>query len=121
MDLDLQHPRPGTRFERPVYILINRYSYSNATTVAALAQDYGFAVIAGETTADMATTYAAMEHFSLPHSGLAVGYPKAHIIRPNGHSAPHPVTPDIEIEFPVFPGSEDEVLERLRLHIIAEL
>jgi hypothetical protein len=38
----------------------------------------------GEQTGDMATTYGAMERFSLPESGIVVTYPKALIIRQNG-------------------------------------
>ncbi|WP_411359428.1 S41 family peptidase [Pseudidiomarina salilacus] len=82
-----------------VYVLIDRYSYSNAVSVAAIAQDYGFATIIGEATADLATTYAAMEQFTLDHSGINVGYAKAHIIRPSGDLRPAGVVPDIALPF----------------------
>ncbi|KKO47758.1 hypothetical protein VT06_15410 [Arsukibacterium sp. MJ3] len=82
-----------------VFILIDRYSYSNAVSVAAIAQDYQFATVIGEPTADLATTYAAMETFTLLHTGLIVGYPKALIIRPNGNTQPAGVTPDIQLPF----------------------
>ena len=82
--------------------------------MAALIQDYGFATIAGEMTADMATTFGALERYTLPNAGLVLGYPKAHIIRPNGEDHPHPVTPDLELDFPVLRGETDVVLEQLR-------
>ncbi|WP_300530109.1 S41 family peptidase [Maricaulis sp.] len=112
-------PREGERFEGEVYVLINRYSYSNAVTTAALIQDYGFGTIVGEVTADMSTTYGAMEYFSLPTTGIRVGYPKAHIIRPNGDDHPHPVTPDLELDLPPLRGEHDAALEQLVDHIRA--
>lgn len=113
-------PRQGTRFAGQVHVLVNRYSYSNAVTTAALIQDYGFGTLYGEPTRDMATTYGAMEHFSLPHSEFVVGYPKAHIIRPNGDAHSHPVTPDVLINVPSVRGSQDVMLETLTQRLRAE-
>ncbi|MEO1662178.1 MAG: S41 family peptidase, partial [Pseudomonadota bacterium] len=106
-------PRDGNRFSGRVHVMVNRYSYSNAVTTAALIQDYGFGTIYGEPTRDMATTYGAMEQFSLPNSGFIVGYPKAHIIRPNGEEKSHPVTPDVLINVPSVRGEDDVMLETL--------
>jgi Peptidase family S41 len=102
------------RFSGRVYVLIDRQSYSNAVAVAALVQDYGFGVIVGEATSDMATTYGAMEQFSLAHTGLLVGYPKARIVRPNGDLRSRGVTPDIAIPIPIIQPPEDPVLQRAR-------
>lgn len=112
-EMPFAYPREGKRFTGQVHVLVNRYSYSNAVTTAALIQDYEFGTIYGEPTRDMATTYGAMEHFSLPNSGFVVGYPKAHIIRPNGDERSHPVTPDTLISVPSVRGSEDIMLERV--------
>jgi hypothetical protein len=121
IDLPFAEPRPqGERFEGAVYVLVNRYSFSNAVTTAALVQDYGFGLVAGETTADMATTYGAMEHFTLPHTGIAVGYPKSHIVRPDGTLVSHSVTPDIILDVPILRGAEDVVLDRMVERIRAE-
>ncbi|NQY41298.1 MAG: hypothetical protein HRT80_14495 [Henriciella sp.] len=109
-DIPETAPREGARFEGDIHVLINRYSYSNAVTVAAMIQDYDFGTIYGEETRDMATTYGAMEHFSLPYSNFKVGYPKAHIIRPNGETISHPVTPDVSITLPPLRGTEDVML-----------
>ncbi|WP_291844746.1 S41 family peptidase [Maricaulis sp.] len=114
IDLPWTEPRPsGDRFDGAVYVLVNRYSFSNAVTVAAMVQDYGFGSIVGETTADMATTYGAMETFSLDTTGIRVAYPKAHIIRPDGVSESHPVTPDIALDMPDLRGTDDVVLDQL--------
>jgi hypothetical protein len=98
-------------FEGDVYVLIDRHSYSNAVTVAAMIQDYGFGVILGEKTSDMATTYGAMETFVLPNTGIVVGFPKAHIVRPSGELRPDGVTPDVAIRSPIVPTKDDVVLE----------
>lgn len=82
-------------------------------TTAAIIQDYGFGTVYGEPTRDMATTYGAMEHFTLPHSGFLVGYPKAHIIRPNGNEDANPVVPDVSLPAPAIRGLQDLRLEAL--------
>lgn len=115
-NIDMAQPRASGRFEGTVYALVNRRSYSNAVSVAAIIQDYGFGQILGEPTADLATTYGAMENFTLPNTGLIVGFPKAHIIRPNGDERVQGVTPDIVIETPILQSADDPVLmEALRL------
>jgi hypothetical protein len=116
VDFELPHaqPRPsGERFEGEVYVLVNRYSFSNAVSVAAIVQDYGFGTVAGETTSDMSTTFGAMEQFRLDNTGIAVGYPKARIVRPNGEEHPHPLTPDVILDVPALRGPEDRVLDAL--------
>lgn len=108
----LTPPRDGRRFTGRVYVLVNRNSFSNAVAVAATIQDYGFGTILGEETSDLATTYGAMESFTLPRTGLVVGFPKAEIVRPNGDLGPRGVVPDIAIETPLREGPDDPVLRR---------
>src|ERR1044072_7876062 len=111
-ELPLVEPRQGDRFRGKVFLLVDRQSYSNTVAVAALVQDYKFGTILGEETSDMATTYGAMERFKLPNTGIAVGYPKAHIVRPNGDRHSRGVTPDVPISVPVVETPADEVLQR---------
>ena len=101
VEVEAASPRATPRFEAPVFVLVDRYSFSNAVNVAALIQDYGFGVVLGEETADLATTYGAMETFTLPRSGLTVGYPKALIVRPSGEMAARGVVPDLAVPMPV--------------------
>ncbi|MCQ8186451.1 S41 family peptidase [Parvularcula maris] len=110
-DLPFARPRRGSQFEGPVFVLVDRYSFSNAVNVAALVQDYGFAEVMGEETSDLATTYGAMETFTLDHSGLTVGYPKAMIVRASGDLSDRGVVPDTFIRGPNF-ATSDVVLER---------
>ena len=105
-------PNPTERFHGKVFALIDRQSYSNTVAVAATIQDYHFGLVIGEPTADMATAYGAMEQFTLPATGIVVGFPKARIVRPNGDPRSRGVTPDIAIPFPVVETSKDEVLQR---------
>lgn len=112
-------PRSAPRFDGEIYVLVNRYSFSNAVTTAALIQDYGFGVVMGEQTVDMATTYGAMERFTLPNTGIIVAYPKALIVRPNGNDHPHPLSPDIILPSTRVRGATDVMLEAAieRIHV----
>ncbi|MEM7083973.1 MAG: S41 family peptidase [Pseudomonadota bacterium] len=112
-DIPFAEPRKGERFDGKVYVLINRHSYSNAVNVAAMVQDYGMGTIVGEKTSDLATTYGAMEQFSLPNTGISVSFPKAHIVRPSGDTQPDGVTPDWAIPSPVTSTQTDTVLDQL--------
>ena len=111
-DIPLAYPREGRRFIGKVFVLIDRHSYSNAVSVAALVQDYKFGVVLGEATSDMATTYGAMEQFKLPYTGLSVGYPKARIVRPNGDLSAKGVTPDRPIQIPIVQTPADDVVRQ---------
>jgi hypothetical protein len=116
-EIPFSDPRDGKRFEGPIYLLIDRHSYSNSVAVAATVKDYGFGTVLGEETSDLATSYGAMETFTLPHSDITVGYPKALIIRPSGDLAPRGVVPDVAIEVPVVAYRDvmlDDALEFVR-------
>ena len=119
-ELPMIEPHPQA-IKVPVYILINRHSYSNAVTVAAMAQDYGFAQIIGEETTDLATTYGAMEHFKLGGTGIEVAFPKAFIVRPSGDNTIRGVVPDIAIDTPMVESADDPVLQQAVKLIVAEL
>ena len=110
-DIPAAQPRKNGRFKKPVFALINRHSYSNTVFVAAILQDYGWATILGEETRDLATSYGGMEHFTLPGTGIRVGYPKAFIVRPSGDETIRGVVPDQLIDTPLFESEEDTVLQ----------
>jgi len=94
-----QLPVPDAlRFKGRVYVLIDRYSYSNAVTTAATIQDYKWGILIGEDTADVPTTYAAIHEFYLPNTKMPVSYPKAFIVRPNGNTSLRPLQPDVKVE-----------------------
>jgi hypothetical protein len=96
--LEEASPRTDKQFKSDVIVVMDRSSYSNAVSLAAIVQDYGFGKVIGEPSADFATTYASMETFSLTHTGIVVGFPKAHIIRPSGDTKAGPVYPDMQID-----------------------
>jgi hypothetical protein len=101
--------RDSLRFTGKVYVLIDRYSYSNTVATAAIIKDYGFGQLVGEPTADVATGYGAIHQFDLPNTGVGVVYPKALIVRPNGSRAAEGVHPDVEVSDDRF-TQEDEIM-----------
>jgi|APTNR8051073442_1049403.scaffolds.fasta_scaffold07278_5 hypothetical protein len=111
-DLPYVQPRPDRRFTGRVYVLVNRHSYSNAASMAAMIQDYGFGQIVGEPTADLATTYASVLAFSLPQTGVRVEYPKSYIVRPNGDESLAGVVPDHELARAPIAEAADVVLDQ---------
>lgn len=113
-EIERTPPRAAGRFNGKVFVLINRHSYSNTVLVAAIVQDYRFGTILGEETSDLASTYGAMEKFTLANTGIEVGYPKARILRPSGKPEARGVRPDIEIPTPIVTGTDDAVLARAR-------
>lgn len=100
------------RFNKKVYVLINRHSYSMAAAAAAVVQDYKFATIVGEETGDTPTLYASQFSFNLPHTNILVKVPKGYIIRPNGNEKLKGVMPDIEIRDHLI-DEQDEILDGL--------
>lgn len=116
-DIKQTEPRVGERFQKPVFVLVNRHTYSNGVLVAAIVQDYDFGTVLGEETNDLATTYGAMERFNLPHTGISVGYPKAFIVRPSGDDTVRGVVPDVTIETPLVETADDPVLRKALAHI----
>jgi C-terminal processing protease CtpA/Prc len=97
------------KFEGKVYVLIDRYSYSNTATTAAIVQDYKFGVLIGEQTADSPTLYGAVHEFELPNTKISITYPKALMVRPSGDRTLAGVKPDFSVPDDMF-TTEDEVL-----------
>ncbi len=109
--LPMVAPRAEPRFHGRVHVLVNRHSYSNAASTAALIQDYGFGQVLGEETADVATTYASVLTFALPASGVVVTYPKSRILRPNGDESLLGVVPDVVLPREPLGETRDVVLD----------
>jgi hypothetical protein len=97
LELPETQPIADNAFGGRVWVLVNRHSYSNAAVIAALMQDLGIATIMGEETADVPTTYGAVESFSLPNSGASIVYPKAYMVRPSGSEKASGVVPEFII------------------------
>jgi C-terminal processing protease CtpA/Prc len=97
-------------FKGNVYVLINRFDFSQAVNAAAVVQDYKFGILIGEKTADHSSLLASAQYFTLPNTGLTVQYPKAFIVRPNGDEKAEEVIPDYKISDDIF-TDKDEILE----------
>ena len=118
-DIPLVPPRAGARFAGRVHVLVNRHSYSNAASVAALIQDYGFGTVLGEETADVPTSYASGVHLTLPHTGVDVAYPKSYFVRPSGDERLRGVVPDVALPPAPIGIAEDVVLEAAIRSVVA--
>lgn len=102
--------KDSLKFSGKVYILINRFSYSQANVTAAQIQDYKFGILIGEKTAGMPTSYLSSHMFELPNTKMAVQYPKAFVVRPNGNTEFEGVIPDIIVKDNIF-TDKDEILD----------
>lgn len=110
-EIPMVSPREGERFTGRVWVLINRKSYSNATSTAALIQDYGFGRILGEETADVPTSFASIFPYTLPGSAMSVDLAKSHFIRPGGDQRVRGVIPDTQLARQVVGSPQDTMLE----------
>ena len=115
VSVDLPEVRPieDNAFRGRVWVLIDKHSYSNAAVIAAVMQDLEIATIVGEETADLATTYGAVERFTLPNSGAQITYPKAYMVRPSGDETVRGVVPDVAIEPNPIGHTADKMLEEV--------
>jgi C-terminal processing protease CtpA/Prc len=98
-------------YKGPVYVLVDRFSFSNAAIVAAIVQDYDFGTLIGEETSYVPSSCGAIHTFTLPHTEQTVVYSKACSIRPNGDTAMRGVVPDVLASDDLFTDA-DEILEK---------
>jgi C-terminal processing protease CtpA/Prc len=108
--------KDSLKFRGKVYVLINRYSYSQTADVATQVQDYKFGLLIGEKTAQIPTNYGSTHQFVLPNTKMAVEYPKAFIVRPNGNTNFEGVTPDILVKDNI--SNENDVILDYTLNLI---
>ena len=96
-------------FRGKVFVLINRFTYSQAIVAASLIQDYEFGTIIGEPTPYAATMYASTQSFELPNTKIRVTYPRAFLQRKNKNSSLESLIPDFLIkENPI--SDKDEIM-----------
>lgn len=93
------------KFKGNVYVLINRFSGSQAIEVPAMIQHYGFGKLIGEQTAPL--TDANARQFKLPNTQLTVTFPEAFY---GDSSMANGVIPDYVINDDVL-TEKDEILD----------
>jgi C-terminal processing protease CtpA/Prc len=98
------------RFKGNVYILINRFTNSEAIVISSLIQDYEFALLVGEITPNTATQYASIQQFELPNTKLKISYPRAYLERKKGETSLIGVMPDY-IVTPHLSADKDKILD----------
>ena len=111
IELDATQPRTDDlAFKGEVITLIDRFSFSNTSAVAAIVQDYEFGVLVGEETSDTPSSCGALHTFNLPNTEMRIFFPKACMIRPSGDPSLRGVIPDHEVSDDPF-TQEDEILD----------
>ena len=111
VELNTTQPRTDDlAFKGEVIALIDRFSFSNTTSVAAIVQDYNFGILVGEETADTPSSCGAVHTFKLPNTRMGVMFPKACMIRPSGDPSLRGVVPDHKVSDDPF-TREDEILD----------
>jgi C-terminal processing protease CtpA/Prc len=112
-DFDAFKPQPiERRFHGQVYALVNRQTHSQAAVTAALLQDYKWATIVGEETAEYPSLYASLFPYQLPNTGITVQISKGQIVRVSGDESLRGVIPDLVFPDHLLDG-EDEILQGL--------
>ena len=112
-DIELNTTQPRNddlAFRGEVIALIDRFSFSNTASVAAIVQDYEFGVLVGEETSDTPSSCGAIHTFKLPNTKMVVVFPKGCMIRPNGDARLRGVIPDHKVSDNPF-TQEDEILD----------
>ncbi|MDX2427304.1 MAG: S41 family peptidase [Xanthomonadales bacterium] len=112
-DIELNTTQPRTddlAFKGQVITLVDRFSFSNTTSVAAIVQDYEFGIIVGEETADTPSSCGAIHTFKLPNTKMGAVFPKGCMIRPSGNASLRGVIPDHKVSDDPF-TQEDEILD----------
>lgn len=119
-DIPMVEPRQvHERYKGQVWAIVNRHSYSNATSTAAMIQDYEFGRVFGEETADLPTSYASVLTFELPETGVVVTYPKSRFLRPSGNVTMRGVIPDIVLPREPIESDKDVILEAVSNYVWA--
>ena len=111
VDLNTTQPRDDElSFKGEVITLVNRFSFSNAASVAAIIQDYDFGILMGEETGDTPSSCGAIHTFDLPNTGMGIVFPKGCMVRPSGDPSLRGVIPDHVVSDNPF-TEEDEILD----------
>jgi hypothetical protein len=93
------------RFNGNVYVLINRFSFSQAIEVAAMIQNYGFGKLIGEQTSPLMSANA--RQFKLPNTQMTVSFSEAYY---GDTSLINGVIPEYKISDDIL-SEKDEILD----------
>lgn len=100
------HPRKDSlRFDGNTYVLINRFTYSQAIEVSAMIQKYEFGKLIGEQTVPLMSANA--RQFKLPNTKLTITFPEAYY---GDSSMVNGVIPDYLVHDDIL-TEKDEILD----------
>jgi C-terminal processing protease CtpA/Prc len=98
----------ANRFDGDVVLLVGAGTYSQAIVMAATAQDFGIAPVAGPGTEGRANSTGQVQTRILTHSRLEVGAPIYIFTRASGDTSANPIVPDIPLS-----GTREEQITAL--------
>ena len=91
-------PENEYRFTGQTYLLVGPATFSAAADFAALCQDYEAALIVGQETGGLPTSYGDSFFFELPNTSLQGRSSYKYFVRPGGQETGRGVIPDQEID-----------------------
>lgn len=86
----------ASRYDGQVYVVTSQFTYSAASSLAAMIKAYGIGTLIGEPTGGNASTYGDVFSFSLPNTKLRCGVSHKLFIGPDGSKEPEPTSPDLD-------------------------
>lgn len=92
-------PELKNRFDGSIYVIIGKYTYSQAIVFASQVQDYDLGKLVGESTGGRANQTAQVQVFNLDDSKIQVLAPIYILIRPSGDESYEPLKPDLSIKY----------------------
>ena len=104
-------PENEYRFTGQTYLLVGPATFSAAADFAALCQDYEAALIVGQETGGLPTSYGDSFFFELPNTSLQGRSSYKYFVRPGGQETGRGVIPDQEIDIN---KDYSEILERIK-------
>jgi hypothetical protein len=85
-------------FRGPVFMLIGTNTFSAAADLAAAAKDHGLAVLVGQESGGLASSYGESYRSTLPHTRLPLSVSFKYFLRPAGYDDGRGVIPDVAVE-----------------------
>jgi C-terminal processing protease CtpA/Prc len=107
-------------FRGPVFILIGTNTFSAAADLAAAAKDHGLAVLVGQESGGLASSYGESYRSTLPHTRLPLNVSFKYFLRPAGYDDGRGVIPDVAVEPAGGMDTADPVLAEVTRRVAAD-
>ncbi len=94
----LENNKKSKTFDGDIYVLTSSRTFSSANMFGTFLSDNKLAIIVGETSGNMPSSYGDVLSFQLPNSKLCLGMSYKIFHRPDVTRDKEPLTPDIEVK-----------------------